>query len=335
MNMMRFTPEQVKMIANERKMHEAQHANMQKIYGNTLLTGNALPVPKDVWGVWDRDAVQIQRDVLAVYNDLASSLSMGMPIGKLVHYFQTVSDSGEVNVSMDGRGKGKTDQPVIEYHGTPLPIYDSPFSFGWRQMQAAMTEGYNIDSAASNNAMRKVAERLENMVLNGEGKIDVSGAKVYGLLTHPKRNTRTTGVTLNGATGKEWDDEVRATIKLLHDKNYRTNDTTMYLNFDDWFYASTTEYSTQYGNKKIIESIQQMAGVGSIVPASKVPANTVVIVVKRREVVQVLNGMPMTTRAKVRQNPEDNYDFIVMAASALEIKFDAEDQCGIAVSSPA
>lgn len=331
--MMKFTPNQAQFILNERKNHDRQHDKMQEFHGNQLMVGNAFPVPKDVWGVWDREAVQIQRDVLAVYNDLASSVSMGMDIGKLVHYFQTVSDSGEVNISLDGRGKGKTDQPTIDYHGTPLPIYDSQFSFGWRQMRSAMTEGYSIDTAASNNAMRKVAERLENMVLNGETSIDVAGAKVYGILTHPKRQTRTTGVTLNGATGAEWDAEVRATLKKLHDANFRVNDATLYLNWDDWFYASTTEYSTQYPNKKIIDSIRQMEGVGNIVPASKIPANTLASVVKRREVIQVLNGMPMTTRAKTRRDPEDDYVFMVMAASALEIKFDSKDQCGIAVSS--
>lgn len=329
---MKFTEQQKAFILNERRNHDAQHKAMQKMYGNQLLVGNASPVPKDVWGMWDRDAVQIQRDVLAVYNDLSSTLSMGMPIGKLVHHFQTVSDSGQVNVSLDGRGKGKTDQPLIEYHGTPLPIIDSPFSFGWRQIEAARTEGYNLDTAASSNAQRKVAEKLEDIVLNGDSSISVGGDVLYGLTNHPNRNTRSTGVTLNGATGVEWEAEVRATLQVLHNDNFRT-DVTLYLNWDDYFYAATTEYSTQYGGKKILDAIQQMAGVGSIVPASRVTANSIIGVVKRREVVQVLNGMPMITRALARHNPEDDYNFVVMAASALEIKFDAEGQCGIVVSS--
>jgi hypothetical protein len=55
-----------------------------------------------------------------------------------------------------------------------------------------------------------------------------------------------------------------------------------------------------------------------------------IAVVKRREVLQVLNGMPITTRQLFRANPEDDYNFKVMAASALEIKFDANDKCGVA-----
>jgi hypothetical protein len=330
--MMKFSPQQQAFVLNERRRHKQQHELMQKLHGNQLLVGNALPVPKDVWGIWDRDAVEIQRDVLSVYNSLAP-LSMAMPIGKLVHHFQTVSDSGQVNVSLDGRGKGKSDQPVIDYHGTPLPIIDSPFSFGWRQMQAAMTEGYSIDTAASNNAQRKVAEKLEDLMLNGDSSIVVGGDQLYGLLNHPKRNTRTTGATLNGATGAEWDTEMKATLQTLHAANFRV-ETDIYLNWDDWFFASATKYSTAYGAGTILENIMKIPNIKSITPASRVPVGNIIGVVKRREVLQVLNGMPMTTRAKARLNPEDDYDFIVMAASALEIKFDAEDQCGIVVSTP-
>jgi hypothetical protein len=330
--MMKFSPQQQAFVLNERRRHAEQHKHMQKMHGNQLLVGNALPVPKDVWGIWDRDAVEIQRDVLAVYNSLAP-LSMNMNIGKLVHHFQTVSDSGQVNVSLDGRGKGKTDQPVIDYHGTPLPIIDSPYSFGWRQMQSAMSEGYSIDTAASNNAQRKVAEKLEDLMLNGDSGIVVGGDTLYGLLNHPKRNTRTTGVALNGATGAQWDAEIIATLEVLHAANFRVP-TDIYLNWDDWFYASATKYSTQYGAGTILENIMKIPNVNSIIPASKVPTDNIIGVVKRREVLQVLNGMPMTTRAKTRLNPEDDYDFIVMAAAALEIKFDADDQCGIVVSAP-
>jgi hypothetical protein len=30
-----------------------------------------------------------------------------MALGKIVHYFMTLSDSGDVNISLDGRGKAK------------------------------------------------------------------------------------------------------------------------------------------------------------------------------------------------------------------------------------
>lgn len=328
--MLRFTAEQEAVVlANRRAFNERQAALANAMQGNLL--GNASPLPRDVWGVWDREAVEIQREVLAVFDDLSNSVATPMPIGKLVHHFQRISDSGSVNVSLDGRSKARTDQPVIDYKGTPLPIIDSTFSYGWRQVEAARSEGFQLDAGGRMNAMYKVAEKMEDIALVGDDTITVGGDTLYGLTNHPKRNTRTTSQALNGATGAEWTAEVKATLKLLHDDNFRVP-ATLYVNFDDWFYASNTDFKAE-SDKKIAKSIREIEGVANVVPASKVTAGTIIAVVKNRRVMQVLNGMPMTTRAQFRANPEDDYNFVTMAATALEIKYDYDDQCGIAHSS--
>lgn len=328
--MLKFTKEQAEFVANARRQHEQQHKAMHAMYGNALI-GNASPLPKDVWGEWDRDGIMIQRDVLAVFNDLASAVSKTMPLGKLIHHFQRISDSSTVNISMDGRSKALNDQPEYDYVGTPLPIVDSTFGFGWRQVLAAQSEGVSLDEGARMNSNRKVAEKLEDIVLNGDSQIVVAGSQLYGLRNHPQRNTRSTGSTLNGTTGANWVTEITATLKLLHGDNFRSP-ATIYLNWDDWFYATSTEYTAGYP-KKISQAVLEIPGIASIVPCSKVPANNIIALVKNREVVSLLSGMPMMTRAQARHNPEDDYNFVVMAASALEIKYDAAGQCGVAHSS--
>lgn len=336
--MLRFTKEQQAFILNSRRNWDAQHRRMAQMNGFDLsevagavmagnaLAGNASTLPKDVWGEWDRDAILVQKDVLAVFSDLAATNSRPMNLGKLIHYFQTVSDSGDVNISLDGRGKAKTDAPVIDYHGTPLPIIDSEFSFGWRQMLAAQSEGYSLDSAARYNHMRKVAEKLEDIALNGDANINIGGATLTGLRNAPNRATATHGVDLNGADGAAWTDAIKKTIAALHAKNFYSP-VTIYLNYSDWFYASSTEYVATYP-KKILAALMEIPGIAAIIPASKVPANEILGVCKRPDVVQVLNGMPMTVRPKVRQNPEDDYVFTVIAAAAVELKFDATGQAG-------
>jgi len=328
--MLKFTPEQQRFVLANRAEFNNRQKSLAAAMGGGGMLGNAMTLPKDVWGEWDREAVEIQRSTLAVFNDLAASTSRPTPIGKLVHYFQTVSDSGTVNVSLDGRSKARTDQPTFDYHGTPVPIIDSTFSFGWRQVEAASTEGFQLDSAGRMNANRKVAETLETAVLDGYATITVNGQASYGLRNHPKRNTRSTGVTLNGATGAQWLTEITATMKLLHGDNFKVP-ATIYVNWDDWFYATSTEFTTGYP-KTIAQRVMELGGVREIVPADSLAADEIIAVVKDRRVVQVLSAMPMTTRAQFRANPEDDYNFVTMAAAALEIKFDAEDNCGVAHS---
>jgi len=328
--MLRFTDEQQAFVLANRRQFNASQIAMAENHGQTLI-GNALPLPKDVWGLWDREAVEVQRTTLRVFNDLSSSVSMPMPIGKLVHHFQTVSDSGSVNVSLDGRSKGRTDQPVFAYHGTPLPIIDSPFSYGWRQVAAASTEGFQLDAAGRMNSMRKIAEKAESLMLNGDTDIVVGADPLYGLRTHPRRNTRTTAQALNGATGAQWLTTITKTLKLLHDDNFKSP-ATIYLNFDDWFYATSTEFTAGYP-KTIAQRVLELGGLRDVIDADSINPGEVIAVVKDRSVLQVLNGMPMTTRAQFRANPEDDYNFVTMAAVALEIKFDANQNCGVAVSS--
>lgn len=328
--MLRYTPEQQNFLLNNRRAFNARQGEIVTKYGQTMV-GNAFPMPKDAWGQWDKEGIDVQRQLLAIFNDLAASVSTPMPIGKIVHHFQTISDSGTANVSLDGRSKARTDQPVYDYFGTPLPIIDSPFSYGWRQMAAAQTEGIPLDSAARVNSLFKVAQRLESIALDGDASISINGATLFGLRTHPRRNTRTTGVTLNGATGNQWLAEITATVRLLHADNFKTP-AQLYLNFNDWFYANNTEFAAGYP-KTIAQRMLESTGITGVIASDSIAPNQAIALIKDRRVVQVLNGMPISTRAQFRANPEDDYDFVTMAAAAVEIKFDAEQNCGIAVSS--
>lgn len=328
--MLRFTHEQERLIiANRRSFNERQAAMQVALNGTTML-GNAYAIPKDVWGQWDREGVEVQRSVLGVFNALAAAVSTPMPIGKLIHYFQTVSDSGSANISLDGRSKARTDKPTFDYHGTPLPIIDSTFGFGWREIEAARSEGFQLDAAGRMNSMRKVAETLETGVLDGYSTITVNGQVSYGLRTHPRRNTRSTTNTLNGATGAEWLADITATLKLLHGDNFKVP-ATIFVNWDDWFYATSTEFTTGYP-KTIAQRVLELGGVREIIPVDSLAADELIAIVKDRRVVSLLNGMPMNTRAQFRANPEDEYNFVTMAAAAVEVKFDAEQNCGVAHS---
>lgn len=328
--MLRFTPEQERLVLANRRAFNAQQAALANSMGGQVLIGNAYPLPRDVWGQWDREGVEVQRSTLGVFNNLAAAVSTPMSIGKLISYFQTISDSGSVNVSLDGRSQARLDKPTFDYFGTPLPIIDSSFGFGWREVAAASTEGFNLDPAARNNAMRKVAETLETGVLSGYSTITVNGQTSYGLRNHPRRNTRTTGQALNGATGAQWLADIVATLKLLHGDNFKAP-ATIYLNFDDWFYASNTEFAAGYP-KTIAQRVREIEGVREIVAVDSIVAGEIIALVKDRNVVNLLNGMPMNTQALFRANPHDDYTFMTLAAAALQIKFDAGQRCGIAHS---
>lgn len=297
------------------------------------LTGNAAQIPLDAWRRIDSDGAAIQRDELVVFNRLAAANQTPVSMGDLVSYFPKISDSGEVNVSMDGRRKGNGDQAIIKFEGTPIPIFDSQATFGWRQMEVIRKGGPGgIDIVAETvaNDQRKVAEKLEDMALNGLPSIVMGGATIYGLRTFPQRNTNTHGLDLNAATGAQWLAAVKDLVnKLIADNAY--GKVSIFLNYSDWVYIDSTDYAAAYP-KTILQRLMELKQVAEFIPAARVPVSELIGIANLggRQWGKILNGMPLTTRPKVRQNPEDEYVLGVMASAAPQFKSDYNGNSSIA-----
>ncbi len=288
-----------------------------------ILVGNAAPIPLDAWRRIDARATRIQRDVLAVFNRLAAANTTPVGIGDLVSYFPKISDSGTVHVSMDGRSEGLADQAVVSYEGTPVPIIDSFARFGWRQMEVIRKGQAQLDVETIANHQRVIAEKLEDIVLNGLSTIVVGGSTIYGLRNHPQRNTGTHGFDLNAtATGANWLTAFAQLINLCVGDN-AFGKITVFLNYSDWVYASINEFVAGYP-KTILQRLKEIEQIADIVPASKVTADNLIGIagLETGDWGSILNAMPMVTRPKARHNPEDDYVFGVMAAAVPQFRQD-------------
>lgn len=323
--MLRFTPEQ------EQAVNQAREAfNLTQAALAAELVGNSIAVPVDAWRRIDSRGAMIQRDVLNVFNRLAAADTTPVGVGDLVSYYGQVSDSNEVNVSMDGRSTGKADQANIKYVGTPVPVLTSEARFGWRQMEVLRKSPNSLDTATIGNAQRKVAEKLEDMALNGLSSAVVGGQTIYGLRNFPQRNTATHSLTLSSATGAQWLAAFQSMFnQLIGDNAY--GKATVFLNYGDWLYASINEFVAGYP-KTILQRLQEIAQVAEIVPASKVPANEIIGVagLQTGEWGTILSAMPLVTRPKARHNAEDDYAFGVIAMAAPQLKADFDGRAQIA-----
>lgn len=326
--MLDFTPEQQQAVVRARS---AFNSSMERMATDAYdFVGNASPIPLDAWRRIDQRAALVQRDVLAVFDRLSSANQTPVGVGDIMSFYPQISDSGEAHVSMDGRSEGKSDQAVIKFDGTPVPVIDSYARFGWRQMEVMRKGGMSIDTATIGNHQRKVAEKLEDMALNGLSSVNVAGSTIYGLRNFPARNTDTHALDLNGATGAQWLSAFsKLLFKLVGDNAYGR--ATVFLNYGDWLYASLNEFTAGYP-KTILQRLQEIGNVAEIVPASKVPVNELIGIadIGSGNWGSILSAMPLTTRPKARHNPEDDYTFGVIAMAAPQLRQDALGQAPIA-----
>jgi len=231
---------------------------------------------------------------------------------------------------MDGRWVGADDQAQIKYAGTPVPVINSTARFGWRQMEV-LRKGGMLDTETLANHQRRVAEKMEDLVLNGDASVVVGGATIYGLRNHPNRNTSTHGFDLNNtATGANWLAAFKQIIDLcVGDNAY--GKITVFLNYSDWVYASVNEFVAGYP-KTILQRLREIEQIADIVPASRIPADNIIGVagLETGNWGSILSAMPMVTRPKFRANPEDDYTFDVMAVVAPQFRTDFSGQMPVA-----
>lgn len=324
--MLKFTPEQQAAINRARSAFNARQVAMAANEAAGGFEGNALSIPIDAWRRIDSRAQMLARSRLAVFNRLALASTIPVSIADLVNYYPQVGDSGEVMVSMDGRNQAKADAANVKYVGTPVPVLTATARMGWRQMEVLRKGGGMIDTATIANKQRKMAEKLEDIVLNGLPSVTVGTDTIYGLRTLPSRNTFTHGFTLATATGAQWLTAVKQAIAAALGDN-QFGQITLFVNQGDYTAADTTDYAANYSGT-ILQRLQAISQIKEIIPASSVPANELLGVVDldSGEWGGILSAMPLTTRPKTRQEPEDDYVFSVITASAPQFRSDYNGQ---------
>lgn len=184
--MLKFTKEQWDSVKAARSQFNVR-ATAMAANAAGWLQGNSLAIPVDAWRRIDSRAQMLARSRLAVFNRLAQASTLPVSIADLVNFYPQVSDSNEVMVSMDGRNTAKADAAAVSYVGTPVPVLTTNARMGWRQMEVLRKGGGMLDVATIANGQRKMAEKMEDMVLNGLSSVNVNGATIYGLRNLPRR----------------------------------------------------------------------------------------------------------------------------------------------------
>lgn len=329
MKLLQFTEgQQANVIGARRVFNQSMTAMAASVAVNdaSSFLGNAIGIPLDGWRRIDGRTQAIARSRLVLFNRLAAASTITVSLADVVNFYPQVSDSGDVLVTMDGRNAAKGDQAITKYVGTPVPLLNSVAEFGWRQMEVIRKGGGQLDTVSIANSQRRVAEELENMVLNGRPSINVGGDTIYGLRTLPSRNTFTHGLTLATATGAQWLAAVKQAIAAaLGDNNYGR--ITLFVNQGDYTAADTTDYAANYAGT-ILERLRSIGQIAEIVPAPSVPANEILGIVDLDvgEWGGILSAMPMTTQPDTRISMTDNYVFKVWAACAPQFRSDYNGQ---------
>lgn len=112
-------------------------------------------------------------------------------LGTLLAQYNQVSEMTPANISLRGHASGEKDLVDYDLKGVPVPIIFKEFELEMRALLSSRMMGDGIDTTNGEAAARVVGEKAEDLLINGDSSVNLNGNTIYGLTSHPNRNTDT------------------------------------------------------------------------------------------------------------------------------------------------
>jgi len=307
-------------------------------YGVPEFVINATALRKDEWKMFDQVVMKAARQRFRAWSDLEARNSFGgfNGMSKMILEHETMSDPGEAVVDMDGLTPGRTDAPVFQLEGLPLPITHSDFWFSSRRLAVSRNTGTPLDSTMAEAAGRRVAEAIEKTLIGINAGVQYGNTsdygqtpKVYGYTTHPQRTTKTDITTPTGTNSNTTLAEVLAMRQLAYDNYmygpymlYHSSDWDTYMD-NDYYITSGTPTQTLRNRLRAIDGIQDVRRLDFLTNTF-----TLLLVQMTSDVARAVNGMELTTVQWESQGGM-RVNFKVMAIKVPQIRADYNGKSGI------
>lgn len=296
----------------------------------------------DEWKEFDSALVQaakLRLKAIAAIQSRGLVYNIGGGWGKTVLATEKSSELGDAEINMDGITRGKNDRVDFGIDYLPLPIVHKGFQINARVLAESRTGATPLDTIQVTEATFKVAEKLEDMLLNGASSYAYGGGTIYGFLDFPQRETYSfpnghwndmvNEPSSDGSVGEQILQDVLAMIQKSMDVQH----------YGPWvlFIPSAYEtvlsrdYTSTYA-KSIRARLLETGGLEDIVTCDKLTADRVVLAQMTPDVVRLVTAMPLTN---IEWQVEGNMvtKFKVMAIMVPQVRADANNKSGIVVAS--
>lgn len=295
-------------------------------------------LPRDAWLDLDGITRRVMRqDEGQVWMADLMPLAKPVHIGKLVHLNRVSSDAGRVVRSMSGQVPVTMDKVTYDYRGTPVPIFATGYGREWREWNTLQSENFDALADDQEAHTAKIRRDMALYVLDGDSSIVFEGYTAYGIRTSPLSKSINLGSAVGGAnidlttaTPDNLDAFFTGPFGAMLDANLIAGKVNLYIS-PEIARAWDKTYSGSAGFKQgsIMEFISKNRRINKIAVSFELSGNAFFGFVPSSEYIRPLVGMATNTTAQTRQNPTDNYQFLVMGAMGLEIRADFNGKAGV------
>lgn len=307
--------------------YEAVHASNIGLSVNTDTT-----LRPDEWEQLDAAVQEVAREELTVY-DYFVEQNLTKPLknafGTTVLQWQTISDSQEAIMSIDGVQRGQGDRVQYADNFLPVPILHADYEINARFLAVSRKDGNGVDAEEAANAARRIMEKKEDMLI-GSSTYTFGGGTMYTLLNYTNRNT----VTLNG----DWNDSATTDANIIDDIRrmkrankdaYHGSEAVLILP-DDYEDKLGEDYSVSGASLMTLrERIMKLGGIKDIIISTRLADNNILLVELNKRTIEIVTGMQLTN---VYWETEGGMvgKYKLMEITVPRLKADYNGNCGIA-----
>lgn len=257
---------------------------------------------------------------------IAAGLTQQSSINKTIVQYQTMN-TFDAKVSMNGSNR-EENQTNYEINWIPQPIYHTDFFIPWRE------EGFSYkESDGIMESVYRVNEKQDQVLfLGADLGVRVSGqlAPLYGYTNHPDTITATIS---NWALEANIDAITPEAVKLVGElfvggRVMETNSVMMYVATDIWSNLQN-DYSSQKGDRTVLERIRAIAEIAEVKPQKDIPAGGVTLVEMRPRTVQLSVAQSPIAVPWVKSHALENGRFTVYSSMVAKIKADRTGKAGV------
>jgi len=251
---------------------------------------------KDEWQRLDETLVREGLQRLVAFADVLDAglvLPVDNPLGVTEIQVEQVSDAFAAERSMSGVARTSSDTPDFQRVTFPNFITHVDFDIDLRHLEASRSRGEPLDTTNAEQAARRVAESLEDALLNGGPTF--GGNASPGYRTHPNRNTGT--FQTNGA----WDQAAKTGEDVLEDVLFMMDGLRTDRFFGPyWLYVPSNferkldEDFKSNSDLTVRQRLERLESLAAVRIADQLAASEVVLVQATSDVVTIADGEGIT-----------------------------------------
>lgn len=279
---------------------------------------------QEEWERLDKAIIARARQRLNAWQDVVSAgLVSRTTLAEEYSKWRVASERIAAEVTMDFRTQRGEDRTDKKTYGVPVPIVSAAFSIGRRELLVARAAGSDVETFEAEEAGAAVAEKLEDMLINGETGVVVQGNDIPGYRTLSARETGTADGDF-GTISNIYSTFVAALTELAADRYYGPFGVYM----ANAQYLEMMEYYSDGSGQTPLQRVEGMPQVSFVKPNDLMADGEFVMVQLTREVVDIREAMPLENRRWVSPD-ESRIHFVVMAAAVPRLKTDYAGASGV------